>query len=73
MLLPKKIIEFKSQQPWTAVSALLGLISMAQLAISKFTLSLVSGERWKRHEQTAEFSVFRGGSRFPGFAASVVF
>ena len=24
--------ELKSQQPWTAVSALLGLISMAQLA-----------------------------------------
>ena len=33
LLLPKNIkIELKSQQPWTAVSALLGLISMAQLA-----------------------------------------
>ena len=31
----KKKIELKSQQPWTAVSALLGLISMTQPAHAK--------------------------------------
>ena len=32
-MLPKKMkIELKSQQPWTVVSLLLGLISVAQLA-----------------------------------------
>ena len=34
-------IELKSQQPWTAVLALLGLISMAQMADDLYVPSLL--------------------------------
>ena len=42
----KKIeIELKSQQPWTAVSALLGLNSMAQLANESWVPDVMENDR----------------------------